>query len=212
MMDTIYALFDFMSNLTDHLAGLINDVGPWIYLILFSVIFAETGLVVMIFLPGDSLLFVAGSLCAFSQMDVHILTGVLIAAAFLGNITNYLIGRWLGKKLFSRQDDSFFSHKKLEKAHAFYEKHGAPAIVISRFLPLFRTFIPFVAGMAEMTYTRFMLFNLLGAFLWVASFVYVGFFFGQIPFVQENLTLLMLGIIVLTLIPFVLKMMLKIFR
>ena len=159
-MEHITYLLDFVLNLSDHLAILVAQQGPWIYLILFCIIFAETGLIILPFLPGDSLLFVAGSVSTFTTLDVHLLATILIIAGILGNTVNYSMGRWIGKKFFCHPDSKIFSHQKLETAHNFYEKYGASAVVLSRFLPIVRTFVPFVAGMAEMTYTRFTVYNI----------------------------------------------------
>jgi membrane-associated protein len=204
-MEYITYLLDFVLNLSDHLAALVTQMGPWIYLILFCIIFAETGFIVLPFLPGDSLLFVAGSVSTFTSLDVHLLTCLLIIAAVLGNTVNYSTGRWIGKKLFRHPSSKVFSHGKLEKAHNFYEKYGASAVVLSRFLPFVRTFVPFVAGMAEMTYTRFTVYNVVGAVAWVCLFTYSGYFFGRIPFVQDNLGSLIIGIMVLTILPIVVQ-------
>jgi membrane-associated protein len=204
-MEHITHLLDFVLNLSDHLAPLVAQLGVWIYLILFCIIFAETGLIILPFLPGDSLLFVAGSVATFTSLDVHLLAILLIVAGILGNTVNYSMGRWIGRKLFCHPDSKIFSHKKLESAHEFYEKHGASAVILSRFLPIIRTFVPFVAGMAEMTYTRFTVYNIVGAVAWVCLFVYGGYFFGRMPFVQAHLGSLILGIMVLTVLPIVVQ-------
>jgi len=200
-MEHVLALLDFVLHLSDHLSVLVNELGYWIYLILFLIIFAETGLIVFPFLPGDSLLFVAGSVASFTSLDVNFLMLLLVIAAILGNTVNYNMGRWIGQKLFCHPDSKFFSHQKLAKAHEFYEKQGALAVVLSRFLPIIRTFVPFVAGMAEMTHTKFSIYNLIGAVVWVALFIYAGYFFGRMPFVQDNLGSFIMGIAVLTVLP-----------
>lgn len=200
-MELIAAFIDIVLHLDKHLAVLIEQYGVWIYVILFAIIFGETGFVVMPFLPGDSLLFVAGALAAVGGMDITILIGVLIAAAALGNMLNYQIGRFIGPKVFQWEDSRFFSKAALRKTEAFYEKHGGKAVVISRFLPLFRTFVPFVAGVGAMHYPRFALFNLGGAILWVGSLTLAGYFFGNLAWVRNNLSLVILGIVAVSLIP-----------
>jgi membrane-associated protein len=179
----------------------VQQYGPWIYGILFFIIFAETGFVVTPFLPGDSLLFVAGALAALGGMDIVLLMATLTTAAVLGNQVNYHIGRFIGPKVFHWEDSRFFNRKALDKTHAFYEKHGGKAIVISRFLPLFRTFVPFVAGVGAMSYARFTSFNVSGALLWVVSLCMVGFLFGNVPWIKQNLTLVIVGIIILSFMP-----------
>ncbi|HRC60792.1 MAG TPA: VTT domain-containing protein, partial [Candidatus Propionivibrio aalborgensis] len=168
-MEYLAAFIDIVLHLDKHLAVLVQQYGPWIYAILFTIIFSETGFVVTPFLPGDSLLFVAGALAALGGMDIGVLLAVLIAAAVLGNMLNYQIGRFLGPKVFHWENSRFFNKAALVKTHAFYEKHGGKTLVISRFLPLFRTFAPFVAGIGAMSYSRFTFFNLAGAISWVAS-------------------------------------------
>ena len=200
-MEYLAAFIDIVLHLDKHLAVLVQHYGLWIYAILFAIIFSETGFVVTPFLPGDSLLFVAGALAALGGMDIGVLIAVLIAAAALGNMLNYQIGRFLGPKVFQWENSRFFNKVALEKTHAFYEKHGGKALVLSRFLPLFRTFAPFVAGIGAMTYARFTLFNLIGAALWAGSLTLAGYFFGNLPWVQQNLTAVILGIVVVSLIP-----------
>jgi membrane-associated protein len=200
-MDILLQFLDILLHLDKHLAILVEQYGPWIYAILFFVIFAETGFVVTPFLPGDSLLFVAGALAALGGMDIVLLMATLTTAAVLGNQVNYHIGRFLGPKVFHWEDSRFFNRKALEKTHAFYEKHGGKAIIISRFLPLFRTFVPFVAGVGAMSYARFTSFNVSGALLWVVSLCMVGFLFGNVPWIKQNLTLVIVGIIILSFMP-----------
>ena len=200
-MEYLAAFIDIVLHLDKHLAVLVQQYGTWIYAILFAIIFSETGFVVTPFLPGDSLLFVAGALAALGGMDIGVLNAVLIAAATLGNMLNYQIGRILGPKVFHWESSRFFNKAALEKTHAFYEKHGGKTLVISRFLPLFRTFAPFVAGIGAMTWSRFTFFNLIGAVGWVGSLTLAGYFFGNLAWVQQNLTAVILGIIVLSLIP-----------
>lgn len=202
-MDILLQLLDILLHLDKHLAILVEQYGPWVYAILFFIIFAETGFVVTPFLPGDSLLFVAGALAALGGMDIVLLMATLTTAAVLGNQVNYHIGRFIGPKVFHWEDSRFFNRKALDKTHAFYEKHGGKAVVISRFLPLFRTFVPFVAGVGAMSYARFTSFNVSGALLWVVSLCMVGFVFGNVPWIKQNLTLVIIGIIVISMLPVV---------
>jgi len=193
--------WDLLVHLDRHLATLLQQHGAWVYLLLFAIIFCETGLVVTPFLPGDSLLFIAGALAAGGGIDVHLLALLLVAAAVLGNTVNYSIGRFIGPKVFHWEESRFFNRRALDRAHAFYEKHGGKTIVITRFVPILRTFAPFVAGIARMTYLNFTAYNLAGAFAWVLSLLYAGYWFGNVPFVKQNLTWVILGIIVLSLLP-----------
>ena len=202
-MELVAAFIDVVLHLDVHLATWVQEYGLWIYAILFAIIFCETGLVVTPILPGDSLLFVAGAIAAVGSLDVHVLVVTLILAAFIGNTVNYAIGRWLGKRYFVDNKSRWLNPRHLEKAHAFYEEHGGKAIVISRFLPIVRTYIPFVAGLGAMDPGRFTAFNLAGGVLWVASLCYAGYFFGNIPWVRSNLTAIIVGIIVVSLIPVV---------
>jgi membrane-associated protein len=200
-MEYLTSFIDIILHLDKHLALLVQQYGLWIYAILFAIIFSETGFVVTPFLPGDSLLFVAGAIAALGGMDIGILMAVLIAAAVLGNMLNYQIGRYLGPKVFHWENSRFFNKAALEKTHAFYEKHGGKTLIISRFLPLFRTFAPFVAGVGAMTYARFSMFNVVGAVSWIGSLTLAGYWFGNLPWVQKNLTLVIVGIIVISLVP-----------
>ena len=200
-MDLILALFDFILHIDAHLAELIREYGVWIYGILFAIIFVETGLVVMPFLPGDSLLFVAGAFAARGDMDITIIIVLLSVAAIAGDAVNYGIGRYFGDKVFAWEDSRWFNKRLFDKTHAFYERHGGKTIVIARFLPFLRTFAPFVAGAAQMTYSRFALFNISGGISWVASLVIAGFWFGNIPWVSQNLTKIILGLIILPGLP-----------
>lgn len=200
-MEYLAAFIDIVLHLDKHLAVLVQQYGTWIYAILFVIIFSETGFVVTPFLPGDSLLFVAGALAALGGMNIGVLLAVLIAAAALGNMLNYQIGRFLGPKVFQWQGSRFFNRSALDKTHAFYDKHGGKTLVISRFLPLFRTFAPFVAGIGAMSYPRFTLFNLIGAVSWVGLLALAGYFFGNLPWVQKNLSAVILGIIAISLVP-----------
>lgn len=200
-MEYLTSFIDIVLHLDKHLTLLVQQYGPWIYAILFVIIFSETGFVVTPFLPGDSLLFVAGAIAALGGMDIGILLAVLASAAVLGNMLNYQIGRFLGPKVFHWENSRFFNKAALEKTHAFYEKHGGKTLIISRFLPLFRTFAPFVAGIGAMTYARFSMFNLVGAVGWVGSLTFAGYWFGNLPWVQKNLTLVIVAIIVVSLVP-----------
>ena len=202
-MELLAYFIDIVLHLDKHLAVMVQQYGVWIYAILFAIIFSETGFVVTPFLPGDSLLFVAGALAALAGMDIMILIAVLLAAAALGNTLNYQIGRYLGPKVFQWENSRFFNKAALMKTHLFYETHGGKTLVISRFLPLFRTFAPFVAGIGAMTWARFTFFNLIGAFGWVVSLTLAGYFFGNLPWVQRNLSAVIIGIIAISMIPVV---------
>jgi len=204
-MDILLQFWDIIVHLDRHLAVLLQQYGTWVYAILFLIVFCETGLVVTPFLPGDSLLFVAGTLWAVSGMDAHWLALTLIAAALCGDNVNYGIGRSIGPKVFQWEDSRFFNRSALDKTHAFYEKHGGKTIVIARFLPLVRTFVPFVAGVGRMTYSHFIAYSIFGALLWVLSLVYAGYFLGNIPVIRNNLTLVIFGIIGLSLMPIVVE-------
>ncbi|AZV29220.1 MULTISPECIES: DedA family protein [unclassified Pseudomonas] len=195
---------DLVLHLDVYLDLLVNNYGPWIYAILFLVIFCETGLVVMPFLPGDSLLFIAGAVAAGGGMDPVLLAGLLMLAAILGDSTNYVIGRTAGEKLFSNPNSKIFRRDYLQKTHDFYDKHGGKTVTLARFLPIIRTFAPFVAGVARMPYPRFFGFSVLGTILWVGGLVTLGYFFGNVPFIKKNLSLLVVGIILLSLIPMIL--------
>ncbi|SDT54700.1 DedA family protein [Pseudomonas granadensis] len=194
---------DLILHLDVYLDLLVNNYGPWIYAILFLVIFCETGLVVMPFLPGDSLLFIAGAVAAGGGMDPVLLGGLLMLAAILGDSTNYVIGRTAGEKLFSNPNSKIFRRDYLQKTHDFYDKHGGKTVTMARFLPIIRTFAPFVAGIARMPYPRFFGFSVLGTILWVGGLVTLGYFFGNVPFIKKNLSLLVVAIILLSLVPMV---------
>jgi membrane-associated protein len=183
------------------LATLAGQYGQWLYLMLFLVIFAETGLVVFPFLPGDSLLFIAGTVVAAAGLDVHLLVIVLSVAAILGDSVNYGIGRYIGPKVFHRPDSRWFRQEHLRRTQAFYDRFGGITIIIGRFVPIIRTFAPFLAGVAGMSYPRFLAFNIIGGILWISSMVYAGYLFGNIPWVKENLSLLVVGIVIVSLIP-----------
>lgn len=202
-MEFVAQFFDLVLHLDQHLALLVKEYGVWIYAILFIIIFAETGFVVTPFLPGDSLLFVAGALAALSDMgmNIWILVTVIAVAAILGNTLNYHIGRFLGPKVFHWENSRFFNRAALIKTHAFYEKHGGKTLVLSRFMPIFRTFAPFVAGIGSMPYGRFMMFNVLGGLGWTLSLCFAGYWFGNLPWIQKNLSLVILSIVVVSALP-----------
>ncbi|HQO28687.1 MAG TPA: DedA family protein [Accumulibacter sp.] len=200
-MELLSSFFDIVLHLDKHLVLLVEQYGTWVYAILFVIIFSETGLVVTPFLPGDSLLFVAGAVAALGGMDIGILLAVLCAAAVLGNMVNYQIGRIIGPRVFQWENSRFFNKAALEKTQAFYERHGGKTLVISRFLPLFRTFAPFVAGVGRMAYGRFTFFNLIGGGAWALSLTLAGYWFGNIAWVKQNLTTVILAIIVVSLLP-----------
>lgn len=205
-MELLHLVIDFILHIDVHLSELFSQYGLWIYGILFLIIFCETGLVVTPFLPGDSLLFATGALVAISAsagLDINIMALLVVSAAILGNIVNYTIGRFFGAQLFRNPNSKIFRRDYLDKAHNFYEKHGGVAIIMTRFIPIFRTFAPFVAGMSGMTYPRFIAYNVIGAFLWVGIFLYAGYYFGNIPSVRKNFTLLIMAILVVSVLPIV---------
>lgn len=207
MMDFIRFIIDFILHIDIHLSELVAEYGIWVYAILFLILFCETGLVVTPFLPGDSLLFVAGTIASSSQNDlnVHLMVVLMIIAAIIGDAVNYTIGRLFGEKLFSNPNSKIFRRSYLDKTHAFYERHGGKTIILARFVPIVRTFAPFVAGMGHMSYRRFALYNVTGALVWVLLFTYAGYWFGKWPVIQENLKLLIVGIIVLSILPGVIE-------
>ncbi|GFM87073.1 membrane protein [Pseudomonas cichorii] len=194
---------DLILHLDVYLDLLVANYGTWIYAILFLVIFCETGLVIMPFLPGDSLLFIAGAVAAGGGMDPVLLGGLLMLAAILGDSTNYIIGRTAGEKLFSNPDSKIFRRDYLIRTQEFYARHGGKTVTLARFLPIIRTFAPFVAGVGRMNYLRFLSFSVLGSILWVGSLVTLGVYFGNVPFIKKNLTLLVLVIILMSLLPMV---------
>jgi len=204
-MDWLFALADFILHIDVHLDEIIRTYGSWTYSLLFLIVFAETGLVVTPFLPGDSLLFAAGAFAARGSLDVWSLFLVLTIAAIVGDTVNYAIGRYLTPRL--KNGIPFIKQKHLDRTHAFYEKHGGKTIVIARFMPIIRTFAPFVAGVGAMEYHRFVLFNITGALLWVSLFVFGGYFFGNIPAVAENFTLVILAIIFVSVLPGVIEVL-----
>ena len=191
----------FVLHIDRHLSAIIQQFGAWTYAILFAVIFIETGLVVMPFLPGDSLLFAAGTFAALGALDVRLLIVLLAVAAVVGDTVNYWIGHRIGEKAFSREDARFFKKEYLDRTHAFYEKHGGKTIIIARFVPIIRTFAPFVAGIGKMSYGRFLSFNVIGGVGWVVLLVGTGYFFGNIPFVRKNFSIAILAIILISTVP-----------
>jgi membrane-associated protein len=182
-------------------ASLAGQYGHWLYLLLFLIIFAETGLIVFPFLPGDSILFIAGTVTATANLNVHLLVALLIVAATLGDSVNYSVGHYIGPRAFDKPDSRWFKQEHLKRTQSFYDRFGGVTIIIGRFVPIVRTFAPFLAGVAGMTYARFLSYNVVGAVAWIASLVYAGYLFGNIPWVKNNLTLIVFGIVAVSLIP-----------
>ncbi|HJQ69959.1 MAG TPA: DedA family protein [Blastocatellia bacterium] len=204
-MDFLKTLIDFFLHLDQHLGELIRDYGLWTYFILFLIIFCETGLVVTPFLPGDSLLFAAGTFAARGDLSVWWLFILLTVAAIIGDTVNYWIGHYVGPKIFYKENVRFLNKKHLERTHAFYEKYGGKTIIIARFIPIIRTFAPFVAGIGSMTYWRFITYNVVGGVLWVGICVFAGFFFGNIEIVQRNFSLVVIAIIFISVLPVIIE-------
>ncbi|MBE7413683.1 MAG: DedA family protein [Deltaproteobacteria bacterium] len=200
-MELLKEFIDIFMHIDKHLGAVIQAYGAWTYLILFLIIFCETGLVVTPLLPGDSLLFAIGTFAAMGYLEVEYVIAGLAVAAILGDSVNYAIGHYLGPKVFSRKDSLIFRKEYLDKTHRFYQKYGARTIVIARFVPIVRTFAPFVAGVGAMSYGRFLFYNITGAIAWILIFVLAGYYFGSIPLVKENFTLVILAIIVLSIMP-----------
>jgi membrane-associated protein len=200
-VELLAQFIDILLHLDRHLTWLVDNYGVWVYLILFLIIFCETGLVVTPFLPGDSLLFVVGTLAAAGALYVHGVFALLVLAAFSGDNTNYWIGRYVGPRVFRLERSRLFNPAHLERTHRFYERHGGKTVMIARFLPIFRTFVPFVAGIGRMEYPRFLFYSFSGSVFWIGCFVFGGYYFGNIPFVKQNLTLFIIGIIVLSIMP-----------
>jgi membrane-associated protein len=203
-MEIIYNLIDFIIHIDKHLNEIISAYGTLTYFILFAIIFAETGLVITPFLPGDSLLFAAGTFAALDSIDVYLLFVLLSIAAILGDTVNYWVGHYIGPRVF-KEDRKFIKKEYLEKTHAFYEKYGGKTIIIARFIPIIRTFAPFVAVLGAMTYSKFILYNITGGIVWIGSFLFAGYFFGNIPFVRNNFSLVILAIIIISVIPGVIE-------
>ena len=207
MLDITKKLFDFILHIDVHLTEISANYGLWTYGVLFLIIFAETGLVVLPLLPGDSLLFAAGGLTALpeSGLNVHLLAFLLFIAAVIGDSLNYWIGSKFGPAVFRREDSIWLRKKHLQRAHEFFEKYGGRAIILARFVPIVRTFIPFVAGVGSMSYRRFFAFNVIGGFIWIYAFIYLGFFFCNVPVVKKNFGLVIIGIILISVLPIVVE-------
>lgn len=203
-MEFLTQALDFFLHLDVHLAEITARYGTGTYVILFLIIFCETGLVVTPFLPGDSLLFAAGAIAALGTLNPAVLVVLLIVAAILGDTVNYWVGKWVGPRAFSGEI-RFLKKEYLDRTHAFYERHGGKTIILARFVPIVRTFAPFVAGVGAMTYSKFLVYNVVGAVVWVGLFVPIGYFFGNLPQVKENFSLVILGIIVLSVLPMVVE-------
>lgn len=206
-MDLLTAFIDIVLHLDAHLLALTQQYGMWVYAILFLIIYCETGLVITPFLPGDSLLFVAGALCGMGALRMEMVIPLLILAAFSGDNTNYWIGRLIGVRMLGRASSAkLIKREHLDKTHAFYEKHGGKTIIFARFLPIIRTFAPFVAGVGLMRYRLFVMFSALGSVAWIGGLTVAGYLFGNIPVVKNNLTLIIIGIMVITLLPALLEL------
>jgi membrane-associated protein len=200
-MELLAALWDFVVHLDAHLASFVAQHGAWVYALLFAIVFCETGLVVTPFLPGDSLLFVVGALAAAGGMDIVLVMALLVAAALSGDNVNYWIGRWAGPRVFRLEDSRWFNRKHLARTHDFYDRHGGKAIILARFLPIVRTYVPFVAGVGAMPYARFLAFSVAGALAWVLSLCLAGYWFGNIPAVKKNLGAAILVIVAISVMP-----------
>ena len=204
-MEWLTTAVDVILHLNHHLTVITAEYGVWTYTILFVVVFAETGLVVTPFLPGDSLLFAAGAVCSLGTLNAPLLIALLIIAAVLGDGVNYYVGARIGERLFTSSSSKLFNRSYLDRTHKFYERHGGKTIIMARFLPIIRTFAPFVAGIGTMTYSKFSLYNVAGAVLWVTSFVLLGMLFASNEIVQNNFSLVILGIIVLSVVPIIIE-------
>ena len=211
-MEYVAQFFDIVLHLDQHLTWLADNYGVLIYAVLFAIIFCETGLVITPFLPGDSLLFVAGTLAATGSMDVHGLFALLALASILGDNTNYWTGRFVGPRIFTREQSRLLNPAHLERTRQFYDKFGPQMIIFARFLPIIRTFAPFVAGIARMLYSKFLFYSFAGCIFWIGFFVYCGYYFGNIPFVKKNLTLFILAIIFISVLPGVIGFVRQRFR
>ena len=203
-MDILKQLLDLLLHLDKHLDTQVMNYGPWVYAILFLIVFCETGLVVTPFLPGDSLLFTVGAIAARGSLDIFLIAGLLALAAILGDTVNYWIGKLVGQKLIARYP-KLFRPEHLQRTHDFFERYGGKTIIIARFVPIVRTFAPFVAGIGKMTYSRFMAFNVGGALLWIVLLLPLGYFFGNLPVVKKNFTLVIFGIIFLSILPAIIE-------
>ena len=194
-------IFYSLLTLDQTLASIAGQYGPWLYALVFVIIFAETGLVIFPLLPGDSLLFISGTVVATAGLNVHVLVALLIVAAVLGDSVNYSIGRYIGPRVFDKPDSRWFRQDYLRRTQAFYDRYGGVTIIIGRFVPIIRTFAPFLAGVAGMSYRKFLMFNVIGGVLWISSLVYAGYLFGNIPWVKKNLSLIVVAIVIVSLIP-----------
>lgn len=202
-MESIYPLINLILHIDQHLFAFVSTYGVWTYALLFFIIFSETGFVITPFLPGDSLLFAAGAIAANSEnaLNIHILFLLLFFASISGNTLNYAIGRFIGPKVFYSNHSWLFNKNYLLKAHAFYEEYGGKTIILARFIPIIRTFAPFVAGIGYMRLREFLMYNIMGAFLWIGGFLYVSYWFGNLPLVKEHFSLIVIGIIIVSLLP-----------
>ncbi len=200
-MEIVKAIIDFIMHIDEHLVTILNNFGAFSYVIMFLIIFAETGLVVLPFLPGDSLLFVIGALSVKGGFNIFVIYPILLFAAIIGDSVNYYLGHKLGRRAFQSKYVPFINQDHLDKTEAFYEKHGGRTIIIARFIPIIRTFAPFVAGIGKMSYKEFMTYNLVGGFAWVTLFTFAGYFFGNLPAIKENFTYVIFGIIILSVMP-----------
>lgn len=194
-MELIHFFIDFILHIDQHLEAFVQAYGAWIYVLLFLIIFVETGVVVMPFLPGDSLLFIVGALAGAGVLNLPLAMTLLLIAAILGDQSNYMIGRWCGPKVFGWEQSRWFNRQAFDQTHAFYERYGGITIILARFMPFIRTFAPFVAGVADMTRARFTFYNVIGAFIWVVGLCGAGYMFGNLPWVQENLSLIIWALI-----------------
>lgn len=208
-MEFFSQIVDFIVYLDKYIGIIIDWFGSWAYVILFVVVFCETGLVVTPFLPGDSLLFIIGALAAKDELNLWIALAIFLTAAVFGDAVNYQIGKFFGCKLFTKPNANFLKKENLEKTHKFYEKYGGKTIIIARFVPIIRTFAPFIAGMGSMVYKRFFIFNVIGAILWVLIILFSGFFFGNIPVIKDNFTFIIFAIIFISLLPAIINCIIK---
>lgn len=208
-METLHYLINFVLHLDEHLIAFVTAYGAWTYALLFLIIFCETGIIFSAVLPGDSLLFAAGALTAnvAGIINVHVLFMLLVCASVLGNGLNYFIGKWLGARVFCSKDSWLFNKKHVDNAHGFFERYGGKTIIIARFIPMVRTFAPFVAGIGYMTYRQFLVYSLIGALLWIGVLVYGSYLFGNIPFVRQHFSLVIIAIIVLSIFPAIIEIM-----
>lgn len=211
-MDFTHLIIDIALNLDSYLGYIINSFGLWTYVILFAVIFAETGIIVVSFLPGDSLLFVIGALSAGGHLNLILSMIILIIAAILGDTVNYYIGHYIGPKIFSKEDSRLFNKRHLMEAHNFYEKYGGKTIILARFIPIIRAFAPFVAGIGTMPYKRFLSYNIIGAILWVVIVTLIGYFFGNIPIVKDNFSLVVVAIVFISVLPVIVNELIRNYR